>query len=298
MSGVDNSKKKPFLSVKKDVMFHFFFADERNEEELIGFLKSIIDLPDEDYNDIEIADPTLLPDYVGDKYAIIDVKLRTKSRKIVHIEVQLHVPPAMRERIVFYSSKLITEQIGSGDEYYEIKKAISIVITEKPFIHESPKYLHHFLLIDRNSGIEFTDIIEIYTLELKKLPVKSDGTALYNWAKFINAETEDELDMAAESNPLIRKAVVKVRELSADERIRDMIERREKGRRDFEDFMRGARAEGRAEGEAKGRSEGEAEKNIIIVQNAMKKNIDIDTVIALTGLSRSEIENIQKSIKS
>jgi hypothetical protein len=36
----------------------------------------------------------------------------------------------------------------------------------------------------------------------------------------------------AERNPQVGKAVVKLRELSADERARDMYERREKARRD------------------------------------------------------------------
>ena len=43
--------KKPLLSVKSDVIFRLFFADERNVESLIGFLKSVIRLPEDDYNE-------------------------------------------------------------------------------------------------------------------------------------------------------------------------------------------------------------------------------------------------------
>ncbi len=39
--------------------------------------------------------------------------------------------------------------------------------------------------------------------------------------------------MLAERNPEIGKAVVKLRELSTDERARDLYERREKARRDI-----------------------------------------------------------------
>ena len=41
--------------------------------------------------------------------------------------------------------------------------------------------------------------------------MKSDG---YDWAKFINVDTEEELSMIAERNPQVAKAVVKLRELS------------------------------------------------------------------------------------
>ena len=53
--------------------------------------------------------------------------------------------------------------------------------------------------------------------------------------------------MVAEMNPQMRKAVVKLQELSADERARDLYERREKARRDIDSRERWARAEGRAE---------------------------------------------------
>jgi predicted transposase/invertase (TIGR01784 family) len=184
------NNRKPLLPVKYDIVFRLFFADERNAEDLVSLLKAILNLPEDDYQDIEIADPHLLPDYVGDKLAIIDVKLRTKSRKVLHIEIQLKVTPFMRERIIFYNAKLITEQIGSGDNYADIHKVISIVITDEKLILGSPEYHHRFTNYDHVAGVELTDISEIHTIELQKLPEHTDGTELYYWAKFIAAETE------------------------------------------------------------------------------------------------------------
>ena len=203
--------KREFLPVKIDVIFRLFFADERNKESLISFLKSVLKLPDDDYSEIEIADPHLLREYDGDKLAVIDVKLHTKSRKVVHIEIQLKVTPELKNRIILYDSKLIAEQIGSGDDYNVIQKVISIVITEEKLIPNSLKYHHRFTFYDPAVGVELSDIIEIHTLELEKLPEGTDGTELYDWAKFINAETEEELNMVAERNPQIGQAVVKLR---------------------------------------------------------------------------------------
>ena len=69
--------KVKFLPVKSDVVFRLFFADEKNVDFLTGFLKSVLQLPEDEYKEIEIADPYLLPDYIGDKLAVIDVKLHT-----------------------------------------------------------------------------------------------------------------------------------------------------------------------------------------------------------------------------
>jgi hypothetical protein len=61
---------KEFLSVKSDVLFRLFFADERNEEFLISLLKSVLRLPEDDYDRIEIADPHLLREWEDDKLAM------------------------------------------------------------------------------------------------------------------------------------------------------------------------------------------------------------------------------------
>ena len=58
------------------------------------------------------------------------------------------------------------------------------------------------------------------------MPKDTDGTVLYDWASFIAAEAEEALDVIAERNPKVGKAVIKLRELSADEKARDLYERR------------------------------------------------------------------------
>ncbi|MCL2020290.1 MAG: Rpn family recombination-promoting nuclease/putative transposase [Oscillospiraceae bacterium] len=273
---------RAILPVKSDVVFRLFFGDERDTGELIRFLKSFLRLAEDDYDEIEIADPHLLREFDGDKLAIIDIKLRTKSKKTIHIEIQLRISPELKERIIYYSSKLITEQIGSGDDYDTIKKVISIIILEDTLIKDSPKYHHRFVMYDQEAGVEFSDLMEIHTLELNKLPTSTDGTELYDWAKFINAETEEELDMLTERNPQFRPTVVKLRELSADEKARDAYERREKARRDHNMYVRDAERKGRAEG------------ILNVARNALQRKMPIADIADITGLPLKEIELLQQ----
>jgi len=193
-----------------------------------------------------------MPEYNEDKLSIIDIKLRTKSGKVLHIEIQLKVTLEFYNRIIFYSSKLITEQLESGDGYDKINQVICIIITNEPLIKNSNHYHHRFTFFDSDARIEFNDIIEIHTLELSKLPEGVDGTLLYDWAKFIDAETEEELKMVAERNPEVQKAVVRLEALSGDERARYIAEMREKARRDMASIQKFARAEGREEGRVEG----------------------------------------------
>jgi len=274
---------KKILSVKNDVVFRMFFADERNQDLLISFLKSVLKLSDDDYNEIVITDPHLLPEFIGDKLSIIDVKLRTKTGKVIQIEIQLEVRPDMSKRIVFYDSKLVTEQLSESEQYNDIRQVISIIITNETLIKNSegtlvvPRYHHRFTFYDSEARIEFSDIIEIHTLELPKLPERTDGTPLYDWAKFIAAETEEELNMAAERNPEVQKAVVRLEVLSGDERARYIAEMKLKARRDMASREYYAREQG---------MEQEREKWQGVVS---KKDAEI------TG-KNSEIENLRAQI--
>jgi len=111
---------------------------------------------------------------------------------------------------------------------------------------------------------------------LKKLPDGADGTKLYDWAKFIAAESDEELNSVAERNQEVKKAVVKYRELTSDERTRDMYERVEKARRDQVSREKWARKQGMME----------------VAQKLLKRNRPINEIVEDTGLSYDEINEL------
>jgi len=101
---------------------------------------------------------------------------------------------------------------------------------------EGNKY-HHQFRYRTDDGVEFTDLSEINTLDLGKLPLDDDSTELWYWLKFIKTDNEEVLDMLAQRSPQMRKAVGVLKELSADEATRMLYELREMARRDFEDQL-------------------------------------------------------------
>ncbi|MCL2088137.1 MAG: Rpn family recombination-promoting nuclease/putative transposase [Oscillospiraceae bacterium] len=304
---------KQFLSPRNDLIFKLLFGDERSKEILTDFLKSVLLIPHEDYDTITILDPHLLPDYKDGKLGIIDVKLQTKSGKIINIEIQVEHIPQMRERVIFYDAKMVTEQIGASENYEKIKKVISIIITNHEFIEKSPKYHHRFTLYDADNKVEFTDTIEIHTLELPKIPSDSDGTPLWDWMKFLDAKNEEDLDMAAVANTQVNNAVIRLKELSADERTRMLYESRIKMERDIYSITKGKEDaaekrgmergmerglhQGRNEGLQQGRNEGIQQGmtagKIAIAQNLLAMNIPIDKIAIATKLTPEEIEQLR-----
>lgn len=268
---------KPVLSPRNDLVFKLLFGDEKDTSILTAFLKSVLDLPAEDYQEVMIVDPRLKGGAPDDKQGILDVKVKTPTGKIIDIEIQIVEHPQMRERVVFYLARMVTEQIGRGEDYQSIKRSISILITDYVQIPENKRYRNCYRLHDRKSGSEFTDLLEVNTLELPKLPREEDGTALWNWLEFLNARKEEELMKLAEKSPQLEKAVSRLVALSEDEQTRLLAESREKLQRDIV-----ARENAAREGE-----------RAAIARKALSEGLPLETVIAITGLSESEILQLQ-----
>ena len=85
--------------------------------------------------------------------------------------------------------------------------------------------------------------------------------------------------MIAEKSPQVKQAVVRLIELSADEKARALYEAREKERRDNLSRERGALKE----------------QAFTIARNLLKRNRPIDEIIEDTGLTFEEVESLQRN---
>jgi predicted transposase/invertase (TIGR01784 family) len=169
-----------------------------------------------------------------------------------------------------------------GDSYARFNKVVSIVIADFNFIDDDPNdYYHRYLLYDKERDSQFTDLMEIDIIELKKVPAEPDHTAKWGWTRFFGSGSDAELRAAAKERDKIGKAMLTIEKLSADETARRRAEYEEMMRRDYVSRMEGAKREGLSEGEAKGFAKGEA-----------KGRVERDSEIAqrLVELGKTEAE--------
>ena len=176
-------------------------------------------------------------------------------------------------------------QIGRGGDYRDIKRTICILIADFVLIQENRSYHNRYRLYDPQTGSELTDLLEVCTLELPKLPQDGDGTALWDWLKFVGARKMEVLEMLAEKNPQVGKAVAKLVELNEDERARMIASSRERLRMDTASQLRSAREEGREEGLEEGR--------LAIARNLILNfGMSVEAVARATGLSREDVQTL------
>lgn len=183
-------------------------------EILKGFLTAVLGIPIEGFERMEYKDTQLLRRHEDDKLAILDVLVRLVDGRHVHIEIQFYFHKFLLERITFYNAKLISEQLEKGQDYDQLRKVVSLLISYETTIKGSDKYHHRFRLYDDEHGVLLTDLVEIHTLELSKLPVQPDQDELkYHWLKFLKSDTAEELKMAATHDELIQKAYEELEKL-------------------------------------------------------------------------------------
>ena len=90
------------------------------------------------------------------------------------------------------------------------------------------------------------------------------------------------------NNEYVKKAEEELEYLNSDEEEKELARLREKAIRDEAAAMAGAIRRGREEGKAEGLAEGKAE----IAKKMLDENIEIETIIKLTGLTKEKIENL------
>lgn len=286
---------KEYLSPKSDLIFKMIFGDEKNVDILTAFLKSVLNISIDEYQELKIVDPHLKLYTPNDKLGVLDIKIITKNGISIDIEIQIVNVPQMRERIVFYTSKMITEQISKGESYEHIKKVISIVITDYTLIKENSDYHNTYRLYDKITGSEFTDVLEINTLELSKLPQNEDKSELWNWLAFLKSKKEEEFKMIAQKSPELNKAVCVLAQLSQDEKTKLLAEEQEKAQKDYNACIKGAYDSGIEKGIEKGMEKGTITTLIKLIG---KYGISVKSAMEDVGLDEKYKEEIINELQN
>ena len=194
--------KRELLSKTNDKVFKEIFT--RNKSCMADFLKCILNIPDEEFDDLEFLDTHTRKGSALDGEYILDIKVKTKSN-IVDVEMQVKRTPILEQRIIVYLANMVKDQSCEGFKYKDIKKSVSVIIAAEHNVTNDNRYFHKYNMRDEKDNSMFTDLLEVDLLELKKLPKADDGTDLWDWLRFIKTNNEEEMEMLARENPEIEK---------------------------------------------------------------------------------------------
>ena len=93
-----------------------------------------------------------------------------------------------------------------------------------------------------------------------------------------------------EQSESIKKAVVTLRELSEDEKIRQQCEARERYQMDWQSSMRTSREKGRAEGLVEGIASGELKKAQEVASALAEKGMPVEEIAQIVGIEEKAVQ--------
>lgn len=305
---------KELLIPKIDVVFHSLFRKE-NESITNGFLTDILQvktkiISTEKDRHLEIR-------YPEEKLGILDLRTELEGGTKCNVEIQLTNQHNTIKRILYYWSRIYSEQLKRGENYKELKKTISIMITDYEIdeLKEIEELETKWQIMDSQNGKKIlTEDLEIHIIEIPKarrIIEKEKGNKIAQWMMFLDNPNSKGVKAIMEENENIKRAMEELEEMSDDEELRRIAELKEKYIRDeaniresaledgFNEGYDNGMREGIKEGTKKGIEEGIAkgiEKGIKkekkdIVKKLKQKGIPIDEISEITGLSKEEIEN-------
>ena len=108
----------------------------------------------------------------------------------IDMEMQVAYFEYWDERILFYLSKIFTDQLKKGDPYENLKQCIHVGILDFTRFEDDEQYFRTITFCDTKTGKEYTDLMKILILELPKLPESlKTGNNLVKWMRFLNGKS-------------------------------------------------------------------------------------------------------------
>ena len=253
-----------------------------------GFIAALLKTDPQKIQDTELLPTVLRQDYQDDKLGILDVRVLMQDGTQIDMEMQVAYFEYWDARVLFYLSKIFTDQIKQGEPYENLKKCIHVSILDFVYFEDDDECSRTICLCDKQTGKIYTDLLEIQILELKKLPtdVKS-GDDLINWMRFFGGKSRKEFADMAQIDEYFKEAYEALEKLSADEQAKLEYEARDRAIRDYNSQMNSALRRGRREGEQS------AIKRIIL--SKLEKGISVEDIADFLEMDADEVRALAKT---
>ena len=292
---------------QSDIIFKNLFSAKRNEDLLVDFLESILQIKIDKIETQKEVEPEI--HNIEEKQGRLDIKATVNDELIVDVEMQNIDYKDTEKRAVFYAGCLIRDCIKPKEDYQNIKDIAVIWILDYELENGNEEYFTETMTVDRKyCKYEIIRGVKYYFIELPKfrrMVTNKLETNLENWLAFIDYKRKDLMEMAMNQNEKIRRANEEYEYLTGDEAVKRREELRNKAFRDEAAARRCGREEGeeardcnrksfgrtkrranteKLSGERKGRTE--------TAKNMLKDKMDKKTIIKYTGLTLKELDKI------
>ena len=288
----ESEGKLKILQPKNDVVFQALFT--RGKERITkALLEDILKIKIHKLDLDKSKD--LLNDNKKDKNGRLDLRAVLNNNIECDIEIQLSTHDKVLERFLYYWSKMYSANLEIGEEYSKLRQTISIIIVDdeiKQFKEIKKACTKWQIREEEYRDKILTSYFQIVIIELPKAIKeyeKDKSNAVLQWMKFLDNPEDMEVRKIMEENQDIKQAKEELDKISQDDILRRMALKAKLERMDHKQELYEAKRDGKAEGEAIGIKKEKEETAL----KMLKKQIDIQTIKEITGLTEEEINKLK-----
>ncbi len=277
---------KKFYTARHEPIFMYAAV---KKEFLIAILEPILD---KKIDDLQILNPNLIQDYYKLRGQRLDLLVKTND-EIINVELNTNYSEEIKIRNLHYIFKLASENTERGNKY---KVGYPIIQVNLNF-YNSKYEKSIYTLYDKINKIELTDYIKIYNVGIDKY-IKNYYN---NDKKFTKGEEalimldlgKQGLEELSEKSEIVNNFKEEVVKANNDEFIVDWISREEEQKQYEEVMYEKGLNQGKEQGLSQGKQEGIEQTKIDVAKEMLELNMDLETIIKVTKLSKDQIESLR-----
>ena len=280
------------INVLNDYFVRYLFSSPDSNPILLDFINStMLDSNMKTFRSAEILTPFNYKENYEDKETIADVKCITQNGTVVIIEIQLQGNSRFPERILYYWASNYSKLLKHGEKYDALTPVISINLLN--FNLDGSNNIHScYMIYDTVNDRLLTDHLQIHIIELKKFQYNLLKPDLNCWLKFFTMKEKDNKEVIM-SDLVKEKPIMEEVQRRYNNFIKDRLMMNEYDKRQA--YLYGNQMmleEERRLGIKEGIEQGEKNKAISMAKNMKDRNMDLNLISELTGLSIEEIEEL------
>ena len=286
-------KEKVWINGTSDIMFKTLLRNNRSYlsyivSKITGIEESII------YNSLKYSPVEFKIENKNEKKKISDLIIEIDMH-IINLEMNKKMNESIKNRNTAYIDKINIEQYKDKKDYKNSKKVIQINFNEQKY--EGEKIVYKFKMMEEELKLAYEDNKEIYVVDLEKIKNKCYNRLEMNeFEKALSllvSRNKEEAKELSRGNDMLEEVFNNMEELNMNEVFLGMYDEEEENKKMMNSMKLEGLEEGIEQGIEQGLKTGEKNKAIKIAKNMINKNIDINVISEVTGLSIEELENLK-----
>ena len=269
------------LDLTSDFVFRALFT--RSKPSLIDLLNAALGFQGaQRIEELILLPAEILKEHMGDKSVVLDIKAQSHAGDLFNIEMQALEQHFYSARALYYWARLYAGQLSQGQKYTALQNTYSVNFLNFNLLDLSG-YQSHFLILEKDHpDIQLTDKFQMVFFELPKFTRRleeiDDKLELWLYViKHTSSLDEAAMRIIVDKNPIMKKTLGELQELSIDPELLSIEEMRRKGKRDYDTMMEVQLAKG----EAKGKIES--------ARAMLENDYPLQEVSKITGLSPEQL---------